>query len=230
MHWNAFQHWYLRYSVCVCACLSLHSYFSFYSFSFAFLHLRSHTSICANHWHLCWLYRQGPMLLQIGNPQKTALSQMRVQSHTCPLAEGYPRVPIHDWSCQTQNSVAKLTSLGVSKALPGLHIQGGKGLLDFAEPLSTDCSWILGPIFSGAFKARTNNTKLKVRGSHQSSPSHLTLHVLSSLSIRDLTRRSSHAATNLVSSSCSWAWSGGKNFTTNFTTMCFGPKENVKGS
>lgn len=83
-----------------------------------------------------------------------------------PWQRGTPGCQYMTWSCQTENSVAKLTSLGISKALPGLRIQGGKRLLDFAEPLSTDCSWILGPIFSGAFKAGTNNTKLKVRGSH----------------------------------------------------------------
>lgn len=171
----------IRYSVCVCVYLSLHSYFSFYSFSFAFLHLQSHTSTCANLWHLCWLYRQGPVLLQISNSHKRALSQMRVQRHTRPLAEGTPGWPHMTPSCQTENSasVRRLTSLGISKALPGLHIQGCKGLLHFAEHLSTDCSWILVPIFSDAFKAGTNNTKL--RGSHWSSPSHLKFHVLPSV-------------------------------------------------
>lgn len=32
--------------------------------------------------------------------------------------------------------------------------------------------------------------------------------------------------TNLVSSSWSCVWSGGKNFTTNLTTTCFGPEKN----
>lgn len=35
----------------------------------------------------------------------------------------------------------------------------------------------------------------------------------------------SFQTTNLVSSSWSCVWSGGKNFTTNLTTTCFGPKE-----
>lgn len=165
--------------LCICVYLSLHFYFSFYSFSFAFLLLQSHTSTCANLWHLCWLYRQGPVLLQISNSHKTAPSQMRVQGHTCPLAEGTPGWQYMPSSCQTEHSAAKLTPLGVSKALPGLHIQGCKGPLHFAEHLNTDCSWILGPIFSDAFKAGTNNTKLG--GGHWPSPSHLKFHVLPSV-------------------------------------------------
>lgn len=77
------KHLYINIKVlCWHVRLSLHSYFSFYSFSFAFLHLQSHTSTCANIWHLCWPYRQGPMLLQTSKSEKTSLSQMTAESHT----------------------------------------------------------------------------------------------------------------------------------------------------
>lgn len=82
--WNALKSIYiltLRYSVGMCVFL-YNLIFSFYSFSFAFLHLQSHTSTCANIWHLCWPYRQGPMLLQTSKSEKTSLSQMTAESHT----------------------------------------------------------------------------------------------------------------------------------------------------
>lgn len=95
------------------------------------------------------------LAIQTGsNAASTTLSQMRVQSHTCPSAEECPRMPTHalgpfQHRCQRgfENSVAELPIPGGSEALPGPQIQGGKGLLHFAEPLSTDCNWILGPVF-----------------------------------------------------------------------------------
>lgn len=150
---------------------------SFSTFLFFILFLLCISPSPKSHFHLC---KPLVFVLAIQTGSNAAAKQQFTQNSSLPkeCAESHISLGRGAQGAHTWLHHAKLTSLGVRKALSGLHIQGCKGLLHFAEPLSTDCSWILGPIFSDAFKAGTNNSELKVRSSHWFSPSHLKFHVL----------------------------------------------------
>lgn len=144
----------LMYSFCICVYLSPpFPYFHFIPFPFCFsiseVTLTPVAKLCPLH----WLYEQGPIgtvtwrfmqnnsLLNVGAESHMSLSRGATQgSNTClgqvpsnPTAKG-------GWRTLLPNCLL----LGWAKLSQGPK---SKGLLPFAEPLSTDCHRILGPIF-----------------------------------------------------------------------------------